>query len=151
MAITRRNLVAGLTVAGALSSAAPTLARAASSGRFKAIAFDGFPIIDARPVAALAEQIFPGNGAELSNSWRTRQFEYCWLRTLSDRYADFRQITREALKFAAKSLRLDLSPSAREQLVQSFFTLSAWPGRAACAAITQGRRNPHDVSFEPHR
>ena len=30
--------------------------------RFKAIAFDGFPIFDLRPVAALAETTFPGNG-----------------------------------------------------------------------------------------
>ena len=84
MTITRRNLVAGLAAGGALSGAvAPSLGRAAASRRFKAVAFDGFPIIDPRPVAALSEQLFPGNGAELSNSWRTRQFEYCWLRTLS--------------------------------------------------------------------
>jgi 2-haloacid dehalogenase len=128
MTITRRNLVAGLAAAGALSGAvAPTLGRTASRSRFRAVVFDGFPIIDPRPVAALAEQLFPGNGAELSNSWRTRQFEYCWLRTLSDRYADFRQVTQEALVFAAKSLRLDLSASTRDRLVQSYFTLSAWP------------------------
>ena len=128
MTITRRNLVAGLAAAGALSGAvAPALARAASGSRFKAVVFDGFPIIDPRPVASLAEQLFPGKGAELSNSWRTRQFEYCWLRTLSDRYADFRQVTQEALVFAAKSLRLDLSASARDRLVHAYLTLSAWP------------------------
>lgn len=128
MAITRRNLVAGLTAAGALSGAvAPTLARAASGSRFKAVVFDGFPIIDPRPVAALAEQFFPGKGAELNNAWRTRQFEYCWLRTLSNRYADFRQVTQEALVFAAKSLRLELSTSVRDQLGHAYLELSAWP------------------------
>jgi 2-haloacid dehalogenase len=128
MTITRRNLVTGLAAAGALSgTVAPALARAASGSRFKAVVFDGFPIIDPRPVASLAEQLFPGKGAELSSTWRTRQFEYCWLRTLANRYADFRQVTQEALVFAAKSLRLDLSTSARDRLVHAYLELSAWP------------------------
>ena len=46
--------------------------------------------------------MFPGKGAELSNAWRTRQFEYTWLRTMSGRYADFWHVTEEALIFAAK-------------------------------------------------
>lgn len=124
MTITRRRLVAGLTAAGALSVAG---ASRATRSRFKAVVFDGFPIIDPRPVAALAEQLFPGKGAELSSNWRTRQFEYCWLRTLSDRYADFRQVTQEALVFAAKSLRLELSTTNRDRLVHAYEELSAWP------------------------
>ena len=129
MTMTRRTLVAGLAAAGALSGiVAPSLGRTASgSSRFKAVAFDGFPIIDPRPVAVLAERLFPGKGADLSNSWRTRQFEYCWLRTLSDRYADFRQVSQEALVFAAKSLGLELTPSTRDQLVNAYRELSAWP------------------------
>jgi 2-haloacid dehalogenase len=128
MPMTRRDLVKGLSAAGALSgSVAPSFSRASAGSRFRAVVFDGFPIIDPRPVASLAEQLFPGNGTDLSNSWRTRQFEYCWLRTLSDRYVDFRQVTQEALVFAAKSLGLHLSTSARDQLVHSYLDLSAWP------------------------
>ncbi len=128
MAITRRSLVTGLAAAGGLSAAvASSSARTSSPGRFKAVAFDGFPIIDPRPVAALAEQLFPGHGAQLSDTWRTRQFEYCWLRTLSNRYADFGQVTQEALVFAAKTLRLELSTSARDRLVHAYLELSAWP------------------------
>src|SRR5215813_8069426 len=69
----------------------------------KAIAFDAFPILDPRPIFALAETLYPGKGSELSNLWRTRQFEYTWLRTLSQRYADFWQVTEAALVFAAKA------------------------------------------------
>jgi 2-haloacid dehalogenase len=82
MTITRRSLVAGLAAGAFSGTAAPSLGRARSSSRFKAVVFDDFPIIDPRPVASLAEQLFPGKGADLSNGWRTRQFEYCWLRTL---------------------------------------------------------------------
>ena len=33
--------------------------------------------------------------ADLSNIWRTKQFEYTSLRTLSRRYSDFWQVTAE--------------------------------------------------------
>ena len=56
-------------------SAEPALA-AVSGARIKAIAFDGLAIFDVRPVATLAETIFPGRGDEMSVLWRTRQFEY---------------------------------------------------------------------------
>ena len=79
----------------ALGAAAVTLAGAATlpavprRARFKAIAFDGFPILDPRPVFALAEILFPGRGAALADAWKTRQFEYSWLRTAGGQYADF--------------------------------------------------------------
>jgi 2-haloacid dehalogenase len=50
--------------------------QAATHLQIKAIAFNALPIFDPRPVCALAEQLFPGKGAELSSAWRTRQFEY---------------------------------------------------------------------------
>jgi 2-haloacid dehalogenase len=71
---------------------------------FQAMAFDAFPIVDPRPVFGLAETLFPGKGAELSNAWRTRPFEYQWLRALSGRYMDFWQNTEDGLVFAAKRL-----------------------------------------------
>src|SRR3979490_1210718 len=91
MAVNRREF-AGLAAAGAAAtviSAPGGQAPAASRTRIKAIAFDGFPIIDPRPVFAMAEEIFPGRGVELGNAWRTRQFEYTWLRSLAGNYADF--------------------------------------------------------------
>src|SRR5258708_39831467 len=70
----------------------------------KAVAFDAFPILDPRPVFALVDKLYPEKGVDLSNLWRTKQFEYTWLRTLSRNYADFRQVTGDALEFAAKAL-----------------------------------------------
>jgi 2-haloacid dehalogenase len=93
----------------------------------KAIAFDAFPIFDPRPISALAEELAPGRGAELVAAWRTRQFEYTWLRTLSNRYLDFWQITEAALTFAAASLKLKLDSSARDRLMGSYLLLPAWP------------------------
>jgi len=40
----------------------------------RAIAFDAFTTFDPGSVATLAEEVFPGRGAELAGAWRTRQF-----------------------------------------------------------------------------
>ena len=93
----------------------------------EAIAFDAFPIFDPRPVFTLAEELFPGKGAELNQAWRTRQFEYTWLRTVADRYTDFWQVTEDALTFAAETLRLDLSSDKRTHLMRAYLELKAWP------------------------
>jgi 2-haloacid dehalogenase len=75
------HLTVGSIVASALRS--PLVADAITPPRFKAIAFDAFPIFDPRPIFGLAETLFPDKGADLSNAWRSRQFEYQWLRALS--------------------------------------------------------------------
>jgi 2-haloacid dehalogenase len=93
----------------------------------RAVAFDAFPILDPRPVFALAEQLFPGRGVELSNAWRTRQFEYQWLRALARQYADFWQTTEDALVFSAQLLKLELTAEQRDQLMGAYLRLRAWP------------------------
>ena len=125
MFASRRDFVT-LAAGGALAAAAGVSAEAAKPA-IKAIAFDGFPIIDPRPVFAKVEEMFPGKGQELSNAWRTRLFEYTWLRTLGGHYVDFWQVTEESLVYAAKAQRLDLAAGQREQLMQTWLTLKAWP------------------------
>src|SRR5262245_45436900 len=119
----RRRLVLGATVA---LLARPTSRSFAQSSSVKAIAFDGFVIIDPRPVALRAEELFPGQGARLMEIWRSRQFEYTWLRTLSRRYANFWEITQEALTFAAKATKLDLTADKRDRLMLTYLDLKAW-------------------------
>ncbi len=124
----RREFLALTTVgltAGLLEPS--SLARAVEMKSLKAVAFDAFPIFDPRPIFALAEEIFPGQGTELSNVWRTRQFEYTWLRTLSGRYADFKKTTTDALIYAARALKLELDEKRRTRLIDAYFQLKAWP------------------------
>ena len=105
------------------------VASAAESPRpaIKAIAFDGFVIFDPRPIFALAEELFPGRGAELSNAWRTRQFEYTWLRTVARNYRDFPGVIDDALIFAGKSLNIEITEEKRKALVGGYFQMKAWP------------------------
>jgi 2-haloacid dehalogenase len=116
--------------AGGLAATFPApdlLTRAVAPRRIEAVAFDAFPIFDPRPVFALAETLFPGNGAELSKTWFSRQFEYQWLRALSGRYADFWQASQDGLAYAAKLLHLELTREKRDRLMQAHLELAAWP------------------------
>src|ERR1700744_6631595 len=102
------------TFLGQLAGAAvsvPALAQTATPKihpSIKAIAFDAFAILDPRPVASLASELFADRGPALWNAWRTRQFEYAGRRTLSHRYSDFWQVTDGARPGAAKECAIDL-------------------------------------------
>jgi 2-haloacid dehalogenase len=94
------------------------------------IAFDGLAVFDPRPIASLAESLFPGQGAALTNAWRARQFEYTWLRTMTGSYADFWHVTADALAFAAEWLKLDMSGGKRDRLMGAYLEMRAWPDAA---------------------
>src|SRR5260370_9214673 len=118
MPVNRREFIEIAASTVAVSGIATSASSAeASRPAIKAIAFDGFPIFDPRPIFALAEQLFPGRGAELSNAWRIRQFEYTWLRTVSQQYRDFLSVIDDALVFAGKSLKLNMTDGHRKALV----------------------------------
>lgn len=99
-----------------------------SSDRIRAIAFDAYgTLFDVYSVGALAEQLFPGKGEALASLWRQKQIEYSFLRTLSDRYKPFLEVTEDALVFAAKKLGLALGDSPRRQLMNEYACLSPFP------------------------
>jgi 2-haloacid dehalogenase len=128
MPLDRRGLLslgAGSLALG-LATSGP-LAWAYEERRTKALLIDAFPIFDPRPVFALAEEIFPGKGSELGGAWRTRQFEYTWLRAVAHQYEDFWKVTEDALVFAARSLKLDLDRTRRERLMDAYLKLRAYP------------------------
>ena len=94
----------------------------------RAIAFDAYgTLFDVYSVGALAEQLFPGKGAALAAQWRDTQIGYTRVRTLSDRYIPFWQLTEDALAFSARKLDLDLSADARKRLMSQYACLSAFP------------------------
>jgi 2-haloacid dehalogenase len=125
MFFNRREFIQSAAAASLMPASGKT-ARTAN-GRIKAVAFDAFTIFDTRPIASLAEAVYPGKGTELTALWRTRQFEYMWLSSLMQKYQNFQQSTGEALTFAANSLHLELPPQKREQLMQAYFELKCWP------------------------
>ena len=72
MSIDRRTfLKLALAAVSTPSLLASSGVQSATKTRFSAVVFDAFPVFDPRPIFGLAEQLFPGKGAELSNVWRT--------------------------------------------------------------------------------
>jgi 2-haloacid dehalogenase len=125
-ALAAKTIAAGMVLHSAPAGAATTNPATAES-KVTCIAFDALAIFDVHAIAALADQLFPTRGAELMTLWRARQFQYTWLRTIAQRYADFWQVTEDALVFAARSLRLELADANRQRLMNAFLELKAYP------------------------
>src|SRR5579862_4754010 len=62
----------------------------------------------------------------LSAMWREKQLQYTWLRSIQDKYADFWQVTGEALDFALESLEIS-DRGLRDKLMDSYLTLDVFP------------------------
>ena len=96
--------------------------------KVKALVFDAYgTLFDVHSVIALAEELFPGQGAALSQLWRQKQLEYTWLRSLMRRYEDFERITEAALKVASAALDLDCPPTRMNRLMVAYLHLAAYP------------------------
>lgn len=120
-------MASGIAATAVMATSRATAAGQGERSGVKAIAFDAFTLFDPRPIFLACEAVAPGRGAELANLWRTRQFEYQWLRALAGQYQDFFAATQAALEFAAQSLEIDLPTGARDRLMQGFFAMRAWP------------------------
>jgi 2-haloacid dehalogenase len=94
----------------------------------RALVFDAYgTLFDPFAVRTRAEELFPGNGAALSQLWRAKQLEYSWLRTLMGRYENFWKITEDALVFGCRTLHLSCNEHQQKQLMQVYLTLPAFP------------------------
>jgi 2-haloacid dehalogenase len=92
----------------------------------QACVFDAYgTLFDFASAASRAD--VPGDRrAALTTLWRDKQLQYAWLRTLENRYADFWQVTGDALDFALESLDLE-SPRLRERLMDLYLGLEPFP------------------------
>jgi 2-haloacid dehalogenase len=128
MGLDRRAFIAG-SVGAFLpgTDVTATAANVQTRRPIRAVLFDAFPLFDPRPVLAIAERVDPEKGAMLAQAWRTRQFEYQWLRALGDRYVDFWQATEDSLAFAARQVGLTLTTGQQKQLMAPYADLAVWP------------------------
>lgn len=97
-----------------------------------ALVFDAYgTLFDVQSVAAVAERLFPGHGAALSQLWRAKQLEYTWLQSLmlspAQRREDFAALTAHALDYAVESLRLPAQVATRHRLLDAYLDLSPFP------------------------
>ncbi len=124
MPLTRRDTL-GLAAATVAATMIRT-PRATAAEKIEVVAFDAFPIFDPRPIFAGLEKMVPGRGKALGDLWRTRQFEYTWLRTAAVEYEDFWKVTRDALDYASEVLKIELTPQQADEVMNAYLALKPW-------------------------
>ncbi|MDE1933570.1 haloacid dehalogenase type II [Bradyrhizobium sp.] len=93
----------------------------------RACVFDAYgTVFDFASAAARCADIPEDRRGALTALWRDKQLQYTWLRSLQDRYADFWQVTGDALDFTLESLGI-ATPALRARLMDLYLTLSAFP------------------------
>ena len=96
-------------------------------GGFAGIAFDAYgTIFDLGQIEQHCARV-TDRAAEMASLWRMKQLDYAILRTVMDRYADWGQITSDALDYAATALGIVLDPASRRLLMRGWLELPAYP------------------------
>jgi 2-haloacid dehalogenase len=107
----------------------------------KAVVFDAYgTLFDIQSVAAVTEQAFPGYGELITQIWRIKQLEYSWLRSLMGRYQDFSVVTREALAYTLRCLRLHSDAHVLDRIMEKYLHLDLYPDAMATLAALRGRK-----------
>lgn len=102
-----------------------------------ALVFDAYgTLFDVHSVTRLADELWPGRGAQLSQLWRTKQLEYTWLRSLMQRHEPFERVTEAALRYACGALGLAFDAGHHRRLMDAYLHLDPFPEvRDALAAL----------------
>ncbi|WP_310611736.1 haloacid dehalogenase type II [Limnohabitans sp.] len=99
----------------------------------QAVVFDAYgTLFDVYSIGALAEQLYPGQGAAISVLWRDKQIDYTRLITMSDPhhaqgsryYLSFWDITRNALLYTLERFKLDAKREHVDALMGQYAKLA---------------------------
>lgn len=93
----------------------------------KACVFDAYgTLFDVNSVMRDARIELGEQWQPLSDLWRSKQLQYTWLRGVTGHYADFWQVTGDALDFAMSTLNLE-ERELRNRLMNRYLELSTYP------------------------
>ncbi len=134
-----------------LACAAPFAANPKNSPKperptsIRAVAFDLFTLFDPRGVDQRVAEVVGPSAAPFASAWKSRLFEYSWLRAASGQYRPFDELVRDALSYAATAHHVELSSAQRAQLESAFTELAAWPD----SAVTLEQLRAHGLKLAP--
>lgn len=93
----------------------------------KACVFDAYgTLFDVHSAVGKYRDRLGETADQVSITWRTKQLEYTWLRSLMRQHADFWQVTRDALDFAFDMYRVT-DPKLGDDLMNAYLSLEAYP------------------------
>jgi len=108
--------------------------------KIKAVVFDAYgTLFDVYSVQTLAEQYYPGHGADIAVKWRDKQVEYTRLITQSDPhnpagsqfFRPFWELTRLSLEYTLDRLKLNRGAGQVDALMQQYAQLTPFPENLA--------------------
>jgi 2-haloacid dehalogenase len=93
----------------------------------RACLFDAYgTLFDFAAAARACRDVLGADVDRLTALWRDKQLQYTWLRSLEGHYADFWQVTGDALDFTLETLGID-RPGLRDRLMTLYLTLDTFP------------------------
>ena len=108
-------------------------------GTIQACVFDAYgTLLDVAAAAVRCRDALGEKTEPLARLWRTKQLEYTWLRSLMGRYADFWQVTGDALDFALDHFQLQ-DAGLRQRLMDLYWRLDAYPDAKAALEASRAR------------
>lgn len=92
-----------------------------------ACVFDAYgTLFDTASAAARCKEALGADWAVLSDTWRRKQLEYTWLRSLMGRHIDFWHVTGDSLDYALAAVKRS-DPALRAMLMQQYLNLDPYP------------------------
>ncbi len=90
--------------------------------QIRVIVFDAYgTLLDVQSVLDAAKETLGEQASDVVDLWRAKQLEYSWLRTLIGNYADFDQVSRDALSYALDFHRAEIGGEGRQRLLEAWF------------------------------
>jgi 2-haloacid dehalogenase len=103
----------------------------------RACVFDAYgTLFDYASAAARCSDVLGDRAAPLTALWRDKQLQYTWLRSLQGHYAEFSQVTSDALEFALAAFGLS-DPALHERLMGLYSQLECFAEVPAMLATLQ--------------
>ncbi len=115
--------------------------------KIKAVVFDAYgTLFDVYAIQVLAENLYPGCGADIAVKWRDKQIEYTRLVTQSDPHSaggsqyfrPFWELTRLSLEYTLDRLKLDRASGQVDRLMQQYAHLTPFPENLAVLQKIKG-------------
>ena len=92
-----------------------------------ACVFDAYgTLFDVAAAASHCQKELGDKWAPLAQTWRDKQLQYTWLRSLMHDYVPFWQITQDSLDYALAMYGID-DADLRQKLLDIYFELDAYP------------------------
>ncbi len=111
--------------------------------QIRSIVFDAYgTLLDVQSVLDVARETLGDAASDVVDLWRAKQLEYSWLRTLIGRYADFDQVSRDALSYALAVHGAKITDADRQRLLDAWFRPNPFDDVPEALAALQGSGVP---------